>query len=92
MASMGAASMSAPTPRCEGGLVSLRKGRQMNQIVAIRITRMDNGSWAVEVDKTFAPENGGGMETFRESAPSAHLALDTAKGMVTLSPAIRSKA
>lgn len=54
----------------------------------ILIELLDNGSYQVNVTKTFAAEYGGGEQTFSESGGFCpHRALDVAKGMVTLSPA-----
>jgi hypothetical protein len=48
----------------------------------------NNGQYGVEVLKSFAPENGGGTETFKEvGGASLHHALDVARGMVTFIPA-----
>lgn len=62
-----------------------------NQIVEVKLSLMENGHWEVAVRKTFAPENGGGEQWFREDGGvQIHRALDTAREMVTLSPAQRS--
>ena len=61
-----------------------------NRIVKIEASLLPNGYWDVAVTKEFAPEYGGGRQTFHEVAGSAHNALDVARGMVTLSPGQRS--
>ncbi len=59
----------------------------------IEIELMENGSYQVRVTKAFAPEHGGGEETFTElGGKSPHRALDVARGMVTCSPSLRSEA
>jgi hypothetical protein len=63
----------------------------MNRIVEVKLTLDDVGDWLVEVKKEFAPEHGGGSQTFVEFAgPEVHRALDVARSMVTLSPGQRS--
>jgi len=58
---------------------------------SIHITADNSGDITVAVTKTFAPEYGGGEQTFTESGGrSWHHALDVARGMVTLSPAQRT--
>lgn len=63
-----------------------------NQIVEVRLTlNKETGKWAVAVTKEFAPDNGGGSQVFIEDGGvGVHYALDTARGMVTLSPGQRT--
>ena len=65
---------------------------QLNEITEIRITRSptEAGMWEVAMTKEFAPENGGGAQTFTELAGGTHHALDVARGMITLSPGRRT--
>jgi hypothetical protein len=62
-----------------------------NQIIEIRL-RLDKTSriWKVEVTKEFEEQYGGGEQTFTETAPHMHRALDTAREMVTVSPGQRT--
>jgi len=59
-----------------------------NRITEIRISLIpENDHYGVFVTKEFAPENGGGTQTFIIGAfKHPHIALDAAKGAVTLSP------
>lgn len=56
----------------------------------IRMTRQPDGTYIVAVTKSFKPEHGGGRQVFIEHAPSAHRALDVARGMVTVSAGSRT--
>lgn len=67
-----------------------------NRITAVHLDMVEGadptapGPWVVSVVKCFAPENGGGFQTFKESGGGqVHRALDVARGMVTLSPGHR---
>lgn len=63
----------------------------MNRIVEVKLTLDDVGDWLVEVKKEFAPEHGGGFQTFTEFAgPQIHRAIDVARSMVTMTPGERS--
>lgn len=69
----------------------------MNRIIAIHCNMLPDGSWEVITIKEFAPENGGGTQSFREHVPASswshsglHRALDVAKGMATMSPGSRT--
>lgn len=62
-----------------------------NEIIVVTLAKMDE-QWIVSVVKTFAPENGGGNQTFRREAGSVHHALDIAREMVTVSPTQRTDA
>jgi hypothetical protein len=62
-----------------------------NKIVKVELNLLDNGHWTVAVTKTFAPDHGGGQQTFTENAGTQiHRALDIAKEMVTFHPAYRT--
>jgi len=63
-----------------------------NQIRAINIKLLPSttGGWLVTVTKEFAPEHGGGIQDFTETAPNMHRALDVARSMVTFSPGART--
>lgn len=62
-----------------------------NEIVKVTLTLQQNRDWRVDVLKNFAPEHGGGSETFSESGgPTIHRALDLAREMVTVSPGTRT--
>lgn len=63
----------------------------MNRIISVHLQLLPNGHWEVTVTKEFAPENGGGTQDFKETAGrQIHVALDVARGMVTLHPAKRT--
>jgi len=63
----------------------------MNRIIEVRLTMQEDGSILVQSTKEFAPEHGGGTQTFTEQGGrSFHRALDVARGMVTLSPGQRT--
>jgi hypothetical protein len=65
----------------------------MNRIIEVKLTLQPDGTIAVAATKEFAPEHGGGTETFVEQGGvSWHHALDVARGMVTWSPARRNQA
>lgn len=62
-----------------------------NEIVKVTLTLQENRDWRVDVLKNFAPEHGGGSQTFSESGgPQIHRALDVARGMVTMHPGQRT--
>ena len=62
----------------------------MNRILRVTVILLEDNTWRVDVLKEFAPEHGGGQAIFSESAPSIHVAMDVARGMVTMSPGTRT--
>jgi hypothetical protein len=62
----------------------------VNRIVEVKLTLQEDDSWIVAVTKEFAPEYGGGTQTFSERGGYVHHALDIARGMVTVSPGRRT--
>lgn len=64
----------------------------MNRIIKIEITLNPKTMlWMVAVTKEFAPQHGGGTQTFREVCYGGpHTPLDVARGMVTLSAGSRT--
>lgn len=61
-----------------------------NRIIKVEIS-MVGEDYLVAVTKEFEAKYGGGEEVFREfGGRSLHRALDVARGMVTLSPGVRS--
>jgi hypothetical protein len=66
----------------------------MNRIVEVKLTLADGGEdWLVSITKEFAPEHGGGSQTFQEAGGwNLHRALDVARRMVTLTPGDREGA
>jgi hypothetical protein len=64
----------------------------MNRIIEVKLRLTDDG-WSIDVTKEFAPEYGGGTQTFSDyvgGAANVHRALDVARGMVTLHPSWRT--
>ena len=61
-----------------------------NRIVEVKAVLRD-GQWKVEIVKEFAPEYGGGEQTFEFKAGSIHHALDIARSAVTASPGNRDQ-
>lgn len=66
-----------------------------NRIVHVEMDLMDldkgRQQWRVAITKEFAPENGGGQQTFAEYVPAGsapvygvHAAVDKAREMVTM--------
>jgi hypothetical protein len=57
-------------------------------ITEVRISRLSNGFYQVDVTKEFAPEYGGGSQTFTapEAVANPHTALDLARSMITVMP------
>jgi hypothetical protein len=69
------------------GEIGKKKGA--NRIIEVKLTLVSE-SWLVEVTKEFAPEHGGGQQTFTEyGGVEIHEALRRAAYMVTLTPARR---
>jgi hypothetical protein len=63
----------------------------MNRIIEVKLTLTPSDLWHIEVTKAFAPENGGGVQVFREwGTREIHRALEIAKEMVTMHPARRT--
>lgn len=71
-----------------------------NRIVEVKLTLVEavpgptnnHDRWRIDVTKQFAPEYGGGEQTFTEYVTQLHRALDYAKNMVTAHPAYRTEA
>ena len=62
-----------------------------NRIIGGHFSLNPDGTWHVAVLKEFAPEYGGGTQVFTDTAyGSIHNAVDTLRGMVTLSPGTRT--
>ena len=53
----------------------------MNSVLEIKVSLLTNGHYAVEVVKLFAPQYGGGRQTFTGTANSLKLALALARAM-----------
>lgn len=63
-----------------------------NSFRRVELVLLDNNTYEVRVTKRFAPEYGGGEQTFVENGgQSVHIALDVAKTMVTVSPSFNVK-
>jgi hypothetical protein len=60
-----------------------------SQIISIEIKPIDHGYWEVAVTKSFAPEHGGGSETFRNASCDLPHALELAGKMVLSLPPVR---
>ena len=70
-----------------------------NRIVKVVLTLAEavpgptnnNDLWRIDVTKEYAPEFGGGEQTFTEYMTQVHRALDKARMMVTAHPAYRTE-
>lgn len=63
----------------------------MNRIVEVKLV-LAQDRWLVSVTKEFAPEHGGGFQTFTcDGGVQVHHAIRTAQAMVTLTPGERTE-
>lgn len=63
----------------------------MNRIVEVNL-KLTDGRWIVSVTKEFAPDHGGGFQSFTcDGGLQIHHALHTAQAMVTLTPGERTE-